>query len=225
MKITTDEQNAMLNEAKMASFIGEYISQFQPEDIDGDDIDLRFELAGADTGCDISIVEQFGKTATVIDKLLAHIDEQAARIAELEFIRESACKVQKEFAEELECQSDNESILEAIEELKAAETELAALRPTPGKPFGWLRVVSGSSFQIMEGGQRPPDRAGDSVGPWFEIYTGSAPVAVPDNVQREFVNQLRDTAVKYANAQCLRDVLSRQVTEFLRLNSGSNIDD
>ncbi|MBK4129470.1 hypothetical protein JHD96_15670 [Klebsiella michiganensis] len=41
-----------------------------------------------------------------------------ARIAELEFIRTSADKVQREFAEELGCAGDNESILQAIDDLK-----------------------------------------------------------------------------------------------------------
>jgi len=47
------------------------------------------------------------------------------RIAELEFIRTSADKVQREFAEELGCAGDNESILQAIEDLKVqSETAL-----------------------------------------------------------------------------------------------------
>lgn len=40
------------------------------------------------------------------------------RITELEFIRTSAGKVQREFADELGCAGDNESILQAIEDLK-----------------------------------------------------------------------------------------------------------
>ncbi|MFS1310533.1 ead/Ea22-like family protein, partial [Klebsiella pneumoniae] len=39
-------------------------------------------------------------------------------IDELEFIRTSADKVQREFANELGCAGDNESILQAIEDLK-----------------------------------------------------------------------------------------------------------
>ena len=44
--------------------------------------------------------------------------EAEKRIAELEFIRTSADKVQREFADELSCAGDNESILQAIEDLK-----------------------------------------------------------------------------------------------------------
>ena len=46
------------------------------------------------------------------------VDWQAKRIAELEFIRTSADKVQREFADELGCAGDNESILQAINDLK-----------------------------------------------------------------------------------------------------------
>lgn len=43
--------------------------------------------------------------------------------------------------------------------------------PQPAPPvFGYMRVVSGQSFQIMEGTQRPPDRSGNGAGPWFAIY-------------------------------------------------------
>lgn len=54
------------------------------------------------------------------------------RITELEFIRASADKVQREFADELGCAGDNESILQAIEDLKvqsetAIELKQAAL--------------------------------------------------------------------------------------------------
>ena len=48
-----------------------------------------------------------------------------SRIAELEFIRTSADKVQREFADDLGCAGDNESILQAIEDLKVqSETAL-----------------------------------------------------------------------------------------------------
>lgn len=82
--------------------------------------------------------------------------------------------------------------------------ELAALREQneQRKPFGWLRVVSGSSFQIMEGSQRPPDRSGDCVGPWFAVYTQPAPVAVscePIDINNDmaiaFCHAISDSAV------------------------------
>lgn len=53
----------------------------------------------------------------------------------------------------------------------------------PAPPvFGYMRVVSGQSFQIMEGTQRPPDRSGNGAGPWFAIYRQPpASAAVPEH--------------------------------------------
>ncbi|MBZ6857533.1 hypothetical protein FMJ23_04150 [Klebsiella michiganensis] len=54
------------------------------------------------------------------------------RIAGLEFIRTSADKVQREFADELGCAGDNESILQAIEDLKQqAESRTVTVKLPP----------------------------------------------------------------------------------------------
>ena len=50
--------------------------------------------------------------------LVEALEKAQQRIDELEFIRTSADKVQREFANELGCAGDNESILQAIEDLK-----------------------------------------------------------------------------------------------------------
>lgn len=56
--------------------------------------------------------------------------EAKKHIAELEFIRTSADKVQREFADELGCAGDNESILQAIENLKQlAESRTVTVTP------------------------------------------------------------------------------------------------
>ncbi|HHR1436990.1 TPA: hypothetical protein ACS3J7_001432 [Klebsiella oxytoca] len=54
--------------------------------------------------------------------------KQADGIAELEFIRTSADKVLREFADELGCAGDNESILQAIEDLKVQSKTSLELR-------------------------------------------------------------------------------------------------
>lgn len=51
-------------------------------------------------------------------ELVEALEKAQQRIAELEFIRTSVDKVQREFADELGCAGDNESILQAIENLK-----------------------------------------------------------------------------------------------------------
>ncbi|STR70949.1 Uncharacterised protein [Raoultella ornithinolytica] len=52
------------------------------------------------------------------DPRIHEIIDLQERIAELEFIRTSADQVQREFADELGCAGDNESILQAIDDLK-----------------------------------------------------------------------------------------------------------
>ncbi|HHB6676811.1 TPA: hypothetical protein ACN78K_002218 [Enterobacter hormaechei] len=75
--------------------------------------------------------------------------------------------------------SDGQANAESWEVHKLAEMALAGMEAEPvASPFGYLRVVSGRSFQIMEGSTRPPDRSGDCAGPWFPIWT-SAPAPQP----------------------------------------------
>lgn len=62
----------LLEEAECCAFVLENIGSLEPSDIDGDDIDLRFEDAeGRDTGSDISIVEYAERAAKTIRALLA----------------------------------------------------------------------------------------------------------------------------------------------------------
>lgn len=57
-----------------------------------------------------------------------YLDRANDRVAELEFIRESSCKVMQEFADELGCKPDNEVILQAIDDLKSKVAELEKQR-------------------------------------------------------------------------------------------------
>lgn len=70
-----------LEEFKMVSFVMEYLNQFQPDDIDGDNVDLRFEVDGVDTGTDVSIVEQAGLAAKAIDTLIERLETAEAELA------------------------------------------------------------------------------------------------------------------------------------------------
>ncbi len=59
-------------EAEQISFVLRQIGSMDTGDIDGDDVDLRFEDAdGRDTGCDVSIVEYADKAANLIEAMLA----------------------------------------------------------------------------------------------------------------------------------------------------------
>lgn len=62
-----------------------YIASFESEDIDGDDLELRFETEdGFDTGCTISITSQCQDAADVLQQLLNELEAAEKRIAELE---------------------------------------------------------------------------------------------------------------------------------------------
>lgn len=80
----TNSLESLLNEAKQSAFVMEYISGYTPDDIDSDDVDLRFEMDGVDTGCDASIVDQCGKAATVIDALIAALEQAQQQVEKLE---------------------------------------------------------------------------------------------------------------------------------------------
>lgn len=65
------DKRALRHSAESIISILENIAGFEPSDIDGDSVELRFETEdGFDTGCDVSIVDQCQKTADVVRALL-----------------------------------------------------------------------------------------------------------------------------------------------------------
>ncbi|ECG6275362.1 ead/Ea22-like family protein [Salmonella enterica subsp. enterica serovar Napoli] len=56
-----------------------YISQFEASDIDSDDIDLRFEVDGVETGTTVSIVDECGHAAQIITALLDELEHYKLR--------------------------------------------------------------------------------------------------------------------------------------------------
>lgn len=77
--MSTNKQ-ALLDSAESTIGILENIAGFESSDIDGDDVELRFETEGGfDTGCDVSIVEQCQKAADVIRALLDELEAAEKR--------------------------------------------------------------------------------------------------------------------------------------------------
>lgn len=66
---------ALIDEAKQSASIMEYIASFEPQDIDGDDVELRFEIDDVDTGTDVSLVEQCGKASSALTALIAALEQ------------------------------------------------------------------------------------------------------------------------------------------------------
>ncbi|EBL3107426.1 ead/Ea22-like family protein [Salmonella enterica] len=79
-----DKQALLVSKAKASVFTMEYISQFEASDIDSDDVDLRFEVDGVETGTIVSIVDECGHAAQIITALLDELEAARQRIAELE---------------------------------------------------------------------------------------------------------------------------------------------
>ncbi len=82
--MTIDKQALLVSKAKASVFTMEYISQFEASDIDSDDVDLRFEVDGVETGTTVSIVDECGHAAQIITALLDELEAARQRIAELE---------------------------------------------------------------------------------------------------------------------------------------------
>ncbi len=79
------DKRALRDSAESTIGILENISGFEPSDIDGDTVELRFETEdGFDTGCDVSIVDQCQKAADVVRALLDELEAKDKQIAELE---------------------------------------------------------------------------------------------------------------------------------------------
>ncbi|EOH6202846.1 ead/Ea22-like family protein [Citrobacter farmeri] len=127
------DKQALRERAESTIGILENIAGFEPSDIDGDSVELRFETEGGfDTGCDVSIVDQCQKAADVIRALLDDLEAAEKRNVELSMLLEGADAIQTDYAEALECQDDNDSVLAAIVALKqraeSAEKHIAELR-------------------------------------------------------------------------------------------------
>ncbi len=81
------DKQTLRDNAESTIGILENIAGFEPSDIDGDAVELRFETEGGfDTGCDVSIVDQCQKAADVVRALLDGLEAKDNRINRLEAI-------------------------------------------------------------------------------------------------------------------------------------------
>ncbi|EMO5816179.1 ead/Ea22-like family protein [Raoultella planticola] len=103
--MTTDitDMALLVSKAKASVFTLEYISQFEPADIDSDDVDLRFEVDGRDTGTNVSIVDECGQAARVIGALVEALEKAQRYIEELRGwnvgLAQESCEYQQRIAE------------------------------------------------------------------------------------------------------------------------------
>lgn len=77
--MNVDKQALLVSKAKASVFTMVYISQFEASDIDSDDVDLRFEVDGVETGTTVSIVDECGHAAQIITALLDELEHYKSR--------------------------------------------------------------------------------------------------------------------------------------------------
>lgn len=113
-----DKQALLVSKAKASVFTMGYISQFEASDIDSDDIDLRFEVDGVETGTTVSIVDECGHAAQIITALLDELEHYKSR-------EERVTKLVL----------DNSTSWDALyKKLEAAEKRIAELESKLAKP-------------------------------------------------------------------------------------------
>lgn len=120
----------LVSKAKASVFTLEYISQFEPADIDSDDVDLRFEVDGRDNGTNVSIVDECGQAAKVIGALVVALEKAQG----MEAYWKTQCR----------------GITDHCEELQACIAELESRTVTVKLP-DLRQVVSGDRYVWSDG--------------------------------------------------------------------------
>ncbi|HHX9845036.1 TPA: ead/Ea22-like family protein [Salmonella enterica subsp. enterica] len=122
-----DKQALLVSKAKASVFTMGYISQFEASDIDSDDIDLRFEVDGVETGTTVSIVDECGHAAQIITALLDELEHYKSR-------EERVTKLVM----------DNSTSWDALyKKLEAAEKRIAELTDQKATWVTWAENASG----------------------------------------------------------------------------------
>ena len=111
MSMTT-ELALLVSKAKASVFTMKYISQFEASDIDSDDVDLRFEVDGVETGTNVSIVDECGQAAQMITALVEALEARDKQIAD------SENRVGKQNRHVCELFDDNTALRQRIIELE-----------------------------------------------------------------------------------------------------------
>ncbi|HBO1605256.1 TPA: hypothetical protein L4G40_006053 [Pseudomonas aeruginosa] len=117
-----EQAEAERPEVAEVAFVLRNIGAMDAEDIDGDNVDLRFEDAeGRDTGCDVSIVEYAEKAADLLE-------QQDRIVGELRADRDSwAEQAEQRLADWDEMRKERDAALARVAELETALEPFAAV--------------------------------------------------------------------------------------------------
>ncbi|HIA3392717.1 TPA: ead/Ea22-like family protein [Escherichia coli] len=196
------DKRALRHSAESIICILENIAGFEPSDIDGDSVEIRFETEdGFDTGCDVSIVDQCQKTADVVRALLDELernqqyiksrDQENEEIAltvgklrvELEAAENNLIDSECHVAELEEALRDKQALLEASEKRNAKlQSENAYIR----NRFKELDLLIGKNILVMQAAIIEWQATGDAKSGLAWIYnTLFGPGELPDESEKD----------------------------------------
>ncbi len=198
----------LVSKAKASVFTLEYISQFEPADIDSDDVDLRFEVDGRDTGTNVSIVDECGQAAKVIGTLveaLEYYKSREERVTSLvrdnskswdELYRQVEAKGKRN-VELVEALENSESRLhevavacataeQALEKAQQRNAELEAQNEYIRKRYQQLDLLIGKNILVMQAAIIEWQATGDAKNGLAWIYnTLFGPGELPDEEEKD----------------------------------------
>ena len=161
------EQQPVTDAEHVASVL-EMIGSFEPDDIDSDSVDLRFELNGVDTGSDVSITEYATRGADIIRQLSGNTEQvsqpvlpatQFKPVADLYGIAVPggrSTSYSTDAAEASDCRVMGWDVQEFV---KLERLQEAITGNSPAIPDGWLAEAErlaemyGTSFVVFRHGE------------------------------------------------------------------------
>lgn len=168
------DKRALRHSAESIIGILENIAGFEPSDIDGDSVELRFETEdGFDTGCDVSIVDQCQKTADVVRALLDELERNQQYIKRRDQENEDIALTVGKLRVELEAAEKRNAKL---------QSENAYIR----NRFKELDLLIGKNILVMQAAIIEWQATGDAKSGLAWIYnTLFGPGELPDESEKD----------------------------------------
>ncbi|MFU5049302.1 LysM peptidoglycan-binding domain-containing protein [Pseudomonas aeruginosa] len=189
-------------EVAEVAFVLRNIGAMDAEDIDGDNVDLRFEDAeGRDTGCDVSIVEYAEKAADLF--------EQHDRIVgELRADRDSwAEQAEQRLADWDEMRKERDAALARVAELERQEPVALANRGLHAFWVKWTEAAAGLYGPGIKLYAAPVAQAQHSV-PAYVSYTTRPAESLAGISLRQLKDESRWVEIRDINAHAFPDMQS-----------------
>ncbi|MFU6251954.1 LysM peptidoglycan-binding domain-containing protein [Pseudomonas aeruginosa] len=189
-------------EVAEVAFVLRNIGAMDAEDIDGDNVDLRFEDAeGRDTGCDVSIVEYAEKAADLF--------EQHDRIVgELRADRDSwAEQAEQRLADWDEMRKERDAALARVAELERQEPVALANRGLHAFWVKWTEAAAGLYGPGIKLYAAPVAQAQHSV-PAYVSYTTRPAESLAGIAIRQLKDESRWVEIRDINAHAFPDMQS-----------------